>query len=137
MTGGVTRIDAELGSFIPTSTYDPSLAVDPELLISGTPNDRGAILFTSGDAKVACGLWACDVYSERVPSYPVDELYVVIEGTLVVTVDGQQQERFDPGDAFVIERGTACVLDFQSPFRKFWMTYDPQPLAGSPGPPTA
>ena len=82
------------------------------------------------------GLWACGVYSERVPSYPVDELYVVIEGTLVVTVDGQQPERFDPGDAFVIERGTACVLDFQSPFRKFWMTYDPQPLASSPEPPT-
>ena len=37
MSGGVTRIDADPGSFVPTSAYDPSLAVDPELLISGGP----------------------------------------------------------------------------------------------------
>jgi hypothetical protein len=41
---------------------------------------------------VKCGLWACDTYTERLPSYPEDELYVVLEGSVVVTVDGSQPE---------------------------------------------
>jgi len=109
MVGGVTRIAAESGSFAPTNL------VDPELLLSGDPNDRGVSLFASADGKVECGLWACDVYEERLPSYPMDELFVVIEGTLVVTVDGHEPETFSPGDAFVIERGTPCTLDFKAP----------------------
>jgi len=120
MADGVTRIAADPGSFVPTNL------VDPELLLSGTPDDRGVSLFASDDGSVECGLWACEAYKERIPSYPMDELFVVIEGTLVVTVDGQEPEAFSPGDAFIIRRGTACILDFQAPFRKYWMTYEPR-----------
>ena len=95
------------------------------MLISGTPNDRGFEQFVSGDGKVACGVWACDVYKERIPSYPMDELFVVIEGTVELTVDGGEPETFAPGDAFVIRRGTACTFDVQRPFLKYWMTYEP------------
>lgn len=122
---GLTRLSADPGSFEPTHL------VDPELLLSGEPNDRGVTMFTSDDGTVESGLWACDTYKERLPSYPVDELYVIIEGTLVVASDGQTPETFKAGDALVIRAGTSCVLDFQGPFRKFWMTYRPAPGAGS------
>jgi uncharacterized cupin superfamily protein len=72
---------------------------------------------------VKCGLWVCDSYSERLPSYPEDELYVVIQGSVVVTVDGEEPETFVPGQALVIRRGTACTLEFRGPFRKIWMTH--------------
>jgi uncharacterized cupin superfamily protein len=48
----------------------------------------------------------------------------VIEGTLIVTVDGAEPETFTAGDAFAIEQGTACTLDFQTPFRKIYMNYE-------------
>jgi uncharacterized cupin superfamily protein len=119
MAAGVTRIAADSASFVPTDY------IDPDFLLAGSPNERGVSLFASDDATVHCGVWACDTYSEHLPSYPEDELYVLIEGSLVVTVDGEAPERFAVGDAFVIRQGTACTLEFSGPFRKLWMTHDP------------
>jgi uncharacterized protein len=118
MTAGVTRIAADPASFIPTNL------IDPDHLLAGSPNDRGVSLFASADGTVRCGVWACDTYSERMPSYPEDELYVLLEGSLVVTVEGEEPEVFAAGDAFVIRQGTPCTLEFRGPFRKLWMTHD-------------
>ena len=118
MAAGLTRIVADAASFVPTHL------VDPELLLAGSPNDRGVTLFESDDRRVRCGVWACDTYSERLPSYPEDELYVVIEGSVVVTVDGLEPQAFGPGDALVVRQGTACTLEFHGPFRKVFMTHD-------------
>jgi uncharacterized cupin superfamily protein len=118
MAAGVTRIAADSASFVPTNF------IDPDLLLAGSPNERGVSLFASDDGTVQCGVWACDTYSERLPSYPEDELYVLIEGSVVVTVDGEEPETFAAGDAFVIRQGTMCTLEFRGPFRKLWMTHD-------------
>ena len=118
MADGLTRIAADPASLVPTHL------VDPQLLLAGSPGDRGVTLFASDDGTVKCGIWACDTYSERLPSYPEDELYVVIEGSVVVTVDGEQPEAFGPGDALVIRQGTACILEFRGPFRKVFMAHD-------------
>ncbi len=118
MAAGVTRIAADPASFVPTNLVDPSL------LLTGSPDDRGATLFESDDGTVRCGLWSCGTYSERLPSYPEDELYVVLEGSVVVSVDGEGPETFAAGDALVIRQGTACTLEFRGPFRKVWMTHD-------------
>jgi len=118
MAAGLTRIAADPASFVPTQL------VDPALLLAGSPNDRGATLFESDDRTVKCGVWACDTYGERLPSYPEDELYVVIEGSVVVTVDGEEPETFGPGEALVIRQGTACTLEFRGPFRKVFLTHD-------------
>jgi uncharacterized cupin superfamily protein len=118
MAAGVTRIAADPASLVPTNL------VDPALLLSGSPNDRGVSLFASDDGTVKSGVWACDTYSERLPSYPEDELYVVLEGSVVVTVDGEEPETFATGEALVIRQGTACTLEFRGPFRKIWMTHD-------------
>jgi uncharacterized cupin superfamily protein len=64
------------------------------------------------------------VYKERIPSFPYNELIVVIEGTLTVTVDGGEPETFSAVDAFAIEQGTACTFEFERPFRKVYMTYE-------------
>ena len=128
MADGLTRIGADPAAFVPTHL------VDPELLLAGSPNDRGVTLFESDDRAVKCGIWACDSYSERLPSYPEDELYVVIEGSVVVTVDGEDPRTFGPGDALVIRQGTACTLEFRGPFRKLFMTHDgaADPVRGEP-----
>ena len=125
MPGGVTRIVSHPAA----ASFTPTNLVDPSGLLSGTPNDRGFTQFVSEDRRIECGVWACDVYKERIPSYPVDELFVVIEGTVVVTVEGDDPQVFSVGDAFVIRRGTACTFDVRAPFLKYWMTYDTEPSA--------
>ena len=127
MSIGVTRIEADRpeGSFL----YEDD--IDPDLLISGTPNHHGVTAMESDDGRVACGVWACGVYKERIPSFPNDEFFVVLEGTLVITVDGAEPETFSAGDAFAIRAGTPCIFDFQAPFKKFWMTYAPEPSTTS------
>ena len=44
----------------------------------------------SSDGKATCGVWTCGAYKERIPSFPYNELFVVIEGTLMVTVNGSE-----------------------------------------------
>jgi uncharacterized protein len=118
MAAGLTRIAADPASFTPANL------VPPDLLLAGSPDDCGVTLFTSDNAAVECGLWACDSYTERLPSYPEDELYVVLEGSVVVTVDGEAPETFGVGDALVIRKGTACTTEFRGPFRKIWLTHN-------------
>ena len=126
MSTGVMRIEANP----PDESFVYEDDIDAELLISGTPNHHGLTAMESVDGRAACGIWGCGVYKERIPSFPNDELFVVMEGRLVITVDGCEAETFSAGDAFAIRAGTPCVFDFQTPFKKFWMTYDPPP----PGP---
>ena len=127
VSGGVTRfIDHP-----PPGTFVPTNLVPAENLISGTPNERGYTAFVSEDGKAESGVWACDVYKERIPWYPFDELYVIIEGTAVITVDGEQPQTFSAGDAFFVKRGTALTFEVTSPLLKHWMTYDPDASAKS------
>ncbi len=123
---GVTRILPHP----PASSFVPSNSVEPGDLMSGTPDENVSRHFASSDGKTTCGVWTCGAYTERIPSFPVNELFVVIEGTLVLTVDGSEPETFTSGDMFTIEQGTACTLDFRSPFRKIYMNYKQDP-AGS------
>ena len=69
--------------------FAPTYAVAPGCLISGTPNERGVTQFTSEDATVNAGVWTCGTYRERIPSYPCDELFVVIEGSVTLTEEGR------------------------------------------------
>ena len=68
--------------------------------------------------------------SSFVPTNLVDPK-LLISGTIELTVDGSEPEAFSPGDAFVIRRGTACTLDVRAPFRKYWMTYEPDAPAST------
>ena len=99
MATGVTKIDADppQGSFI----YEDH--VDAELLISGTPNHHNLTMMESDDGRVACGVWGCGVYKERIPSFPHDELFVAGRqgGSRSTLCDA---ETFSAGDAFAIRR---------------------------------
>ena len=125
---GVTRILTHP----PASSFLPSNSVEPGDLISGTPDDNDSEHFVSSDGKATCGVWTCGAYKEHIPSFPCNELFVVIEGSLVVTVDGGEPETFTAGDVFALEQGTACTLDFRTPFRKIYMNYE-QNLTVGPG----
>ena len=121
MATGVTKIDADppQGSFI----YEDH--VDAELLISGTPNHHNLTMMESDDGRVACGVWGCGVYKERIPSFPHDELFVVgrqvgDHGRRPAMRRRSPQETRSPS-------GGHPVFDFQAPFKKFWMTYQPPP----------
>jgi len=117
---GVTRLTAHP----PTSSFVPEDSQEAGTLISGTPDHRDAEQFASSDGRATCGAWTCGAYEEHVRSFPINEMFVVIEGTLTVTVDGGDPETFDPGDVFVIEQGTACTMRFHTPFRKLYMAYE-------------
>ena len=115
---GVTRILA----FPPPSSFVPDDDVD--VLLAGSPDQHDAGRVLGSDGRASCGVWTCGVYKERIDYFPRNELFVVIEGTLVVTVDGAEPESFSAGDVFAIEQGTPCTFDFQTPFRKFYMNYE-------------
>jgi uncharacterized cupin superfamily protein len=120
MSSNVVAVDPTL----PAEALEPTDSVPLEGLISGTPNTRGADLFTSDDRKASAGIWTCDTYDEHIPSFPYDELILVIDGSVTLTEKGREARTFGPGDVFVIRRGTECRFAVSGPFRKVYMNYD-------------
>jgi uncharacterized cupin superfamily protein len=120
MSDNVVALDLKLSA----ETLEATDSVPSDGLISGVPNTRGADLFTRDDLKASAGIWTCDTYDEYIPSFPYDELILVIEGSVTLTEEGHEARTFGPGDVFAIRRGTACGFAVTGPFRKLYMNYD-------------
>lgn len=120
MSRNLVALDMKLA----IESLEPTDSVPVEGLLAGTPNTRGVGFFTSDDGKASAGIWTCDTYREHIPSFPYDELFLVVEGSVTLTEPGSDARTFGPGDAFVIRRGTECDFDVRGPFRKLFMNYD-------------
>jgi uncharacterized cupin superfamily protein len=60
---------------------DPALVALEPLLPEGPAKTRTASLFEPG-AGLTAGIWEAEPFTEHIPSYPCDEVCVVIEGTI-------------------------------------------------------
>ena len=101
---------------------DPSapLEVDPD-----HPAHRGATQFVGADTAFTAGIWAADDGTVEIAAHAVDEVCVVLAGTITVTTaDGVQV--FTAGDAFAIRRGAAMRWQQSDGTRKVFVTLDPR-----------
>ncbi|HEY7074066.1 MAG TPA: cupin domain-containing protein [Solirubrobacteraceae bacterium] len=59
------------------------------------------------------------------PAYPVDEVCVLLEGTVTLTTTDGGAQTFGPGEGFAIARGTACTWSQPGPVRKLYVIREP------------
>jgi uncharacterized protein YndB with AHSA1/START domain/uncharacterized cupin superfamily protein len=104
---GVTRIDPTDVSARPQVTEGPALT-------------RTASLFEPG-AGLTAGVWEAEPFSEHIPSYPCDEVCVLIEGTIHLRLTDGSEHAFGPGEAFAIAQGTECTWRQDDRVRKFYV----------------
>jgi len=60
--------------------------------------------YTSSCGQISAGLWTCTAHETTVDEYPVHEFIFLLEGSIILTVDGEEHV-FEAGDAFFIPQG--------------------------------
>jgi hypothetical protein len=64
--------------------------------------------YTSSCGQISAGLWTCTAHETTVDEYPVHEFIFLLEGSIILTVDGEEHV-FEAGDAFFIPQGLKCA----------------------------
>lgn len=95
---------------------DAALAPDPD-----RPGEQVSLQYVGDDDRLVAGTWSAGAGSVHIEAYPVDEICVVIEGSITVETGTNGSETFHPGDAFAIRRGTALTWSQTEGTRKIYV----------------
>jgi uncharacterized cupin superfamily protein len=100
--------------------------IDPQAALQPDPAHPGEFYvnnFVGDDPGLFAGVWSADSQETVIESYPVDEVCVVLAGTITLTTaDGVSE--FKPGDAFAIRKGTALTWANTPDVRKIYVILD-------------
>ena len=80
----------------------------------------------SAPCTVRAGLWEAEAYSERLEDYPYDEIVFVVEGSISIVDEDGNDERFEAGDCFFLQRGFNGYWNQLQTLKIFHMTVAPQ-----------
>ena len=89
--------------------------------------------FVGDDPGLFAGIWAADAQETVIESYPVDEVCVVLAGTITLTASDGQVSEFKAGDAFAIRKGTSLTWANSADVRKIYVILDHSAGAASDG----
>ena len=90
--------------------------VDPSQVVAGTPAITETVLSESPDGRVVRGIWR--ITEGTVTDGEQDELFVVLEGSATIEVQGGPTVRVGPGDVCLLRRGARTTWTVQEPLRK-------------------
>jgi uncharacterized cupin superfamily protein len=94
----------------------------PEGVMEGHPIQAENIAYSAQDGKVLSGVWACEPGRFSGEDYPVHEICFVLEGKVGIIDDESGEEQiFEPGDSFVVPKGSNTTWVVYEPMKKFFM----------------
>ncbi|MEE4210270.1 MAG: cupin domain-containing protein [Parvularcula sp.] len=100
---------------------DPIGLSFPDWVVSGNPQEAGEVYYDTPLASATVGIWHSDPGVVRFPSYPFDEVCMVVEGSVILRDADGGEERFGSGDVFIVPKGWAGDWIMQEPLRKFYV----------------
>jgi uncharacterized cupin superfamily protein len=100
---------------------DPQADLAPDTVHSG---EYYVNYFVGDDPRLFAGVWSADAQETVIESYPVDEVCVVVAGTITLTAADGQVSEFKAGDAFAIRKGTSLSWANSSDVRKIYAILD-------------
>ena len=98
--------------------------IDPRASLPADPNAPGEYCVTpfhGDDASFVAGVWSADPHSQHFVSYPVDEVCVVLTGSITLTEADAQPQVFRTGDAFGLRKGTNVTWTQEPDTRKIFV----------------
>lgn len=99
-------------------------AIERELIVSGDPVQSGHQYFSTENEKFVAGVWDCTEHELLHGNYEVDEMMVVLEGSITIKDKTGHEETFRSGESFIIPKGTECAWKQYETTRKFYAIYD-------------
>jgi uncharacterized cupin superfamily protein len=97
---------------------DPDAALTPD---PDRPGELVSLQYVGDDDRLVAGTWSAGAESVHFEAYPVDEICVVIEGSITVDSGMNGSETFHPGDAFAIRRDTPLTWSQTEGTRKVYV----------------
>lgn len=97
---------------------DPQAALQPD---PASPGEYFVNNFTGAHPGLFAGVWSADEQETVIDSYPVDEVCVVLAGTITLTTADGQASVFKQGDSFAIRKGTALTWANSPDVRKIYV----------------
>lgn len=83
-------------------TLEPE-ELHPSQVVSGDPKTSAAVLWESDDGRILRGVWECT--PGVVTDVEQDEMFVILQGSATVEVEGGPVLELAPGVVGVLERG--------------------------------
>jgi uncharacterized protein len=102
-------------------SIDPQAALEPD---PANPGEYYVNNFTGSHAGLNAGVWSADEQETVIDSYPVDEVCMVLAGTITLTAADGQVSVFKAGDSFAIRKGTALTWANSPDVRKIYVVLD-------------
>ncbi len=96
----------------PQSMLTPSTGPKPELLLSGTPQQRGYKCFEDRSGAFAVGVWSSTAFHRKPMPFPRHELMCLLEGNVSITGPSGKVQIFKAGDSFFVPHG--ALTDFRA-----------------------
>ena len=100
--------------------------IDPQAALAPDPANPGEYYvnnFVGAAPGLFAGVWSADSQETVIEAYPVDEVCVVLAGTITLTT-AEGITEFKPGDAFAIRKGTALTWANTPDVRKIYVILD-------------
>ena len=101
--------------------WDP---IPADALVSGTPVQRGHEYFSSEKNSLTAGVWDCTEMEEKFGNYSVNELMIVLEGSIQIIDKDGHVETFSAGESFVLPKGLPCTWRQTEYAKKFYVIFD-------------
>lgn len=92
--------------------------LDPEQIVSGTPEVTGKVVWKSPDGRRVRGIW--QITPGVVTDTEADEMFVVVSGSATVEVEGGPTLRVGPGDMAVLREGDRTTWTVHETLRKVY-----------------
>jgi uncharacterized protein len=102
-------------------SIDPQAALQPD---PANPGESYVNNFTGAHGGLSAGVWSADEQETVIDSYPVDEVCVVLAGTITLTAADGQVSVFKAGDSFAIRKGTPLTWANSPDVRKIHVVLD-------------
>ncbi len=83
--------------------------IDSTVELPSDPNAPGEYCvtpFSGTDTNLIAGVWSADPHTQHFDAYPVDEVCVVLTGSITLTELNAEPQIFSAGDAFGLRKGT-------------------------------
>lgn len=99
---------------------DPHAELQPD---PAHPGESYVNHFVGDHPGLFAGVWSAEAQETAIESYPVDEICLVLAGTITLTT-AEGVSEFKPGQAFAIRKGTALTWSNSPDVRKIYVILD-------------
>jgi len=111
-----------------TDDLKPS-PIEPSWIVEGNPEARSRLLSTSACGTAWTMLWSC-TQGKFNWNYDFDETVVILDGSIIVEMDGRPAQRYAAGDVILFRTGTRAKWHVEDHVKKvaFCRLDNPVPL---------